>query len=193
MKRISFLFLVTFLLAACTPSDTETTRPPLGNPDGVVKVVEYTDLQCPACRAVHIGVVKPLLAKYGSVIRFDLKHFPLRAQHRYALDAAESSECAADQGKFWEFIDLAFEKQDALSYPSLLAWAQQLKLDGSKFENCWKSRRKKDLVLADYNEGRALGVEGTPAFFVNGVQVQAGFDTLSAAVDKALGGYQQRL
>ncbi|MFH0770906.1 MAG: thioredoxin domain-containing protein [Candidatus Peregrinibacteria bacterium] len=197
MRRASllaFAVLLSTVFSACTPSEPlVSARPPRGNANGIIRVVEYTDLQCPACQVVHKGVVLPILQKYGSVIRLDFKHFPLRSVHRFALDAAEASECAADQGKFWEFVDLSFEQQSRLSYDALLSWAGILKLDVSTFESCWKSRSKRDLVLADEDEGQKLGVEGTPTFFVNGQQVEAGFDTLSAAIEAAVKTMQQKL
>lgn len=166
---------------------------PSGNPNGVVTILEFSDLECPACRAAHAGAVIPLMNKYGEVVRLEFKQFPLRTIHRFAMDAAESSECAADQGKFWEFIDLAYEHQADLGYDALLDWAAQLELDVPAFEKCWKSHAKRGVVLADYEEGRELGVNGTPTFFVDGEKVQPGFDTLSAAVEKVLNRYEQRL
>ena len=85
------------LLTACGGGDAETSRTPKGNPNAAVLVEEFADLQCPACRAGHTTIVAPLLETYGNDIRFEHKHFPLRSIHRYALDADEMSECAADQ------------------------------------------------------------------------------------------------
>lgn len=133
------------------------------------------------------------MEEFSNEVRFEFKHFPLRAIHRFAMDAAESSECASDQGKFWEFVDLAFENQNELSYDSLLSWADQLGLNVEQFERCWKSHAKRKVVLADYEEGRGLDVAGTPTFFVNGKKVQVGYDTLKAAIDEELKKFQQRL
>jgi hypothetical protein len=110
----NFLTICVFtsiFLVACTNGDTASTRPPRGNPNAVVLVEEYADLQCPACRAAHGKISIPIVQKYSSQIRFEYKHFPLRSIHRFALDAAEMSECAADQGKFWEFVDFNYEHQ----------------------------------------------------------------------------------
>jgi len=192
-KRLTLLVLV-LLLAGCTGgASKESSRVPMGNPNGAVTILEFSDLECPACRMAHAGAVIPLMEQYGKVVRLEYKHFPLRTIHRFAMDAAESSECAADQGKFWEFVDLAYEKQDDLSYDALLEWAGQLGLDVELFERCWKSHTKRSIVLADYEEGRSLNISGTPTFFVNGEKVQPGFDTLSAAVEKVLSQYEQRL
>ncbi|MBU0767109.1 DsbA family protein [Patescibacteria group bacterium] len=192
-KKLTSLTLV-FLLMGCNGGiSKESSKIPMGNPNGVVTILEYSDLECPACRVAHAGAIVPLMKKYGNVVRLEFKQFPLRTIHRFAMDAAESSECAADQGKFWEFIDIAYEHQVDLGYDALLDWASQLQLDVPVFEKCWKSHAKRGVVLADYEEGRDLGVGGTPSFFVNGEKVVPGFDTLSAAVEKVLKQYEQRL
>ena len=183
MKRlIALLALVPIILTACGEPPV-STREPKGNPNAAVRIEEFSDLQCPACRTVHAGVVVPLIQKHGNNIRYDFKHFPLRASHRYALDAGEFAECAADQGKFWEFVDIAFEKQNEMSFDAFLEWAEEIDLKVKDAERCWKSHSKRGVVLADYKEGRNRGVEGTPTFFVNGQQV--GSDQLEQAIEAA--------
>jgi protein-disulfide isomerase len=187
MKTLLPLLSVAVFLTACGEADV-SSRPPKGNPNATVLVEEFADLQCPACRAAHTKITTPIIEKYGNNIRFEFKHFPLRSIHRNALDAAEMSECAADQGKFWEFVDLAYTNQDDLSQETLVEWAEALGLDADKAERCWKSHSKRDTVLADYKEGRDRDVGGTPTFFVNGEKVTTGTDTLGEAIDKALKG-----
>jgi len=195
MRNIVWCFLVLgILLSACSSGiSKESSRPPKGNPDGLVLVEEYAEFECPYCAPTHFGVVVPLIEAYGNLVRYEWKHFPLRSIHRYAMDAAEASECAADQGKFWEFVDIAFDRQDELSYDGLLEWARALQLDVGLFERCWKSHAKRAVVLEDYEEGRQRGVNGTPTFFVNGKEVPAGFDTISAAVEETLKQFEMRL
>lgn len=188
MKQFFSLLSLSVLLTACNSTDAVSTRTPKGNPNATVTVVEFADLQCPACGAAHTRVVAPLLEKYGNDVRFEHKHFPLRSIHRYALDAAEMSECAADQGKFWEYIDIAFTNQADMTDATLIEWAEAIGLDADRAERCWKSHSKRDIVLNDYKEGRELEVSGTPTFFVNGVKVETGFDTLSEAIDTAIKG-----
>lgn len=166
---------------------------PESNPNATVVVWEFADLQCPACRAAHEKIVKPVLEAHGADIRYEFRHFPLRSIHRYALDAAEAAECAADQGKFWEFVDYAYEHQADLNQDALLVWAKALDLNSELLETCWKSRSKKSLIFAEYEEGRTMGVGGTPTFFVNGERVEPGFDTLSAAIEERLGAMKQKL
>lgn len=187
MKTLLPILSLTVFLTACGTAEV-SSRQPKGNPNASVLVEEFADLQCPACGAAHSRIVEPLLDKYGSDIRFEHKHFPLRSIHRFALDASEMSECAADQGKFWEYVEIAFTNQKDLSLDSIVEWAEALGLDVDKAERCWKTHSKRDIVLADYKEGRDREVSGTPSFFVNGERVETGFDTLSEAIDKALEG-----
>lgn len=196
MKRILLFAAATLALAAC--SDTaglseKSSRGPKGNASAAVTVVEYGDLQCPACRSAHAQISAPLLEKYGAQIRFEFKHFPLRSIHRYALEASMAAECAADQGKFWEYVDVVYAEQQKLDIEQLSAWANALGLDQDLFGRCMKSKIKRSTVLSDYEDGQDLGVTGTPTYFVNGTKAETGFDPLSAAIDEALGGIIQKL
>ncbi|MBP9773757.1 MAG: DsbA family protein [Candidatus Peribacteraceae bacterium] len=188
------LTLATLSLAfvACGPVDTTglsatSSRTPAGNADGFVTVMEYADFQCPACKSAHELISKPLVEKYASNIRFEFKHFPLQGIHPYAMEAAQAAECAADQGKFWEFVDINYKNQANLNSSALRTWAAELKLDTALFDRCLKSGIKKAVVDADYAQGEALGVNSTPTYFVNGVKVPVnGLDTITAAIDEAL-------
>ncbi|MBI1813127.1 thioredoxin domain-containing protein [Candidatus Peregrinibacteria bacterium] len=197
MKRTAFVLLIlNFALTACvdtTDISPSSSRPPRGNPQASILVQEFADLQCPSCRSAQTLVVQPLLEKYGSQIRFEYRHFPIQSLHRYALDAAEAAECAADQGKFWEFVDLDYANQDLLNRTAIQQWAQQLKLDTSLFSRCTRSRIKRKEILADYDEGTAGGVTGTPTFFVNGQKVDSTIQALSAAIDAAIKGTGTKL
>jgi protein-disulfide isomerase len=198
MKRFLPLAFSLLFVAACvdtTGLSAESSRPvhPKSNADAVVIVQEFADLQCPACKAAHEAIVKPLLEAQGSKIRYEFRHFPLRSIHRYALEAAEASECAADQGKFWEFVDMNYEKQSDLSNETLRQWAVQLKLNMDVFDRCVKSEIKRDHVMAEYEAGKKLGVTGTPSFFVNGKKVESNFDAITKAIGDASAGMMQKL
>lgn len=189
MKRSSLVAVaLPLFLLACTEGDTVSTRTPKGNPQATILVEEFADFQCPACKAAHTQINTALLEQFGSQIRFEFKHFPLRSLHRYALDAAELSECMADQGKFWEYVDLAFQNQENMTADALLEWVTQAGGDADAADTCFRSHRKRGLVLADYETGRERGVAGTPTYFVNGKQIQTGFDTLSEAITAELSG-----
>jgi protein-disulfide isomerase len=197
MKKLLALLSVTFFLAGCvdtTGLSALTSKTPRGDPNANVVVTEFSDFECPACRTTHVITTQPLLEKYGTKIRFDFKQFPLLTIHELALPLAEASECAADQGKFWEFVDMVYEQQLAMdkeqkkvASSDITTWAQSLGLNMEVFGRCTASNIKKKAVLAEFEEGRKLDVQGTPTFFVNGKKIeQNDLASVSAAVDAAL-------
>lgn len=193
-KRIATVSVLAFAalgFSACgvdtTGLSAESARTPAGNPSSGVIVYEYADLQCPACQAANELIKKPLLEKYGKQVRFEFKHFPLKSIHRFAFEAAQASECAADQGKFWEYIDTAYANQSKLSSSALREWAVSLQLDAPLFERCVASGIKADAVNADAAQGMKLGVDSTPTFMVNGARVERNtVEAISQAIDAAL-------
>lgn len=196
MKRLLPLVSLCMILAACTDTtglSPDSSRGPLGNPNAVVVLTEYADLQCPACKVAFEKINTPLLSTYGDKIRMEFKHFPLQQLHRFALEAAMAAECSADQGKFWEYVDLVYVNQEKLKTEQLSLWAKDLQLDTQLFDRCLASKIKRKTVLADYEEGKELGVSGTPSYFVNGQRVDTGFDTISTAIDAALKGAERKL
>ena len=178
MRPALLILSSSLLLAACTSTEglsTSSSKPPRGNPNASLMVEEFADLQYPSCRGAQDLVVKPLLEKYGNGIRYEFRHFPIRTIHAFAQEAAEAAECAADQGKFWEFVDDTYasaENQQMLSRKDLIARAEKVGVtDAGLFRRCVKSRIKRDLIQTDYEEGIKRGVNGTPTFFVNGERV----------------------
>jgi len=158
-----------------------------------IVIHEFGDFQCPACRVAHSKIVQPLLENYGAKIRFEFKHFPIVSLHRYAMVAAQASECAADQGKFWDFVDLAYEQQSDLRSDIFPVWAKELGIDVPLFERCVQSRIKKEAVLTDYEEGKNVGVKGTPTFFVDGEPVQSDLEVITEAINALVLRMQQKL
>jgi protein-disulfide isomerase len=132
---------------------------------GSIEIVEYSDFECPACGRAFPYVKS--LAESGEV-KIIYKQFPLTNIHKKAFKAAEASECAADQGKFWEYHDLLFANQNALDVGSLKNYAQQLSIDSGNFTLCLDSGSMRNRVEKDMREGSSLSVSGTPTFFVNG-------------------------
>lgn len=185
----SIALLSSLMLASCvdtTGLSAESSRKPKGNFTVSATVIEYSDLQCPACKIAHAAVVKPLFQKYGDSIRFEFRHFPLLATHPYALDAAQAAECAADQERFWEFIDIAYTRQGDLNRKVLPQWAAEIGVqDSDLFSRCLASGIKRKTVLVDLESGKEQGVRGTPTFFVNGTLTETTVSALSAAIDAA--------
>ena len=158
-----------------------------GPETALVTVTEFGDFQCPACGSAYTLINLPLEKKYGEKIRFAFTHFPLRTIHEHAYEAAQASECAADQGKFWEFVDLDYKNQKDLNSETLRTWASALGLDVALFDRCVRSEIKGETVMADEAEGEKMGVSSTPSYFVNGQRVPVNnLEALSAAIDVVL-------
>ncbi len=136
-----------------------------GDLSSPVTVVEFGDFECPGCGRVE-PQVEEMLAQYGNRIRFVFRQFPLRDMHPYAETAAEASECAAEQGKFWQAQRKFYAEQDDLTEPALDRYALELGLDQKQFDSCLASGAVKARIESDLADGRAVGVKGTPAFFV---------------------------
>ena len=187
---ISSLLLLTACSVDTTGIATESNRPPhpKSNLNSVVTVTEFIDFQCEACRAAQTRIIKPLLEQYAYQMRYEVKHFPIYPNHRYSKEAAEAAECAADQGKFWEFEEMNYENQEKLSPSAISGWAKELGLDIDLFERCRKSDIKMAIVDASQQEGKQMGVNGTPTFFVNGKRVESTIEAIAAAIQEAASG-----
>ncbi len=187
---IGSLLLLTACSVDTTGIATESNRPPhpKSNLNSVVTVTEFIDFQCEACRAAQTRIIKPLLEQYAYQMRYEVKHFPIYPNHRYSKEAAEAAECAADQGKFWEFEEMNYENQEKLSPSAISGWAKELGLDIDLFERCRKSDIKMAIVEASQQEGKQIGVNGTPTFFVNGKRVESTIEAIAAAIQEAASG-----
>ncbi len=125
---------------------------------------------------------------YGDQIKFVVRDFPLNSIHPYAQKAAEATECADDQGKFWEYHDLVFANQNAIDVDSLKGYAAELGLDTGTFDECLDEGKHSSEVGNDLEDGRASGVTGTPAFIINGQLVSGAqpFTVFQQVIDAAL-------
>jgi protein-disulfide isomerase/rhodanese-related sulfurtransferase/uncharacterized membrane protein len=136
-----------------------------GNLSAPLTVVEFGDFECPSC-GISEEAASQIRAQYGDRIRFVFRQFPLAKIHPQAEKAAEASECAAEQGKFWEGVEKLYAKQTDLSVDALKRYAGELGLDQSRFNQCLDSGETVSRVKQDLADGRALGVIGTPTFFI---------------------------
>ena len=179
MKKI-FLLSAAFLLTACTPAD-DITPHTLGNSGAPVLIEEFSDLQCPACGAIS-PELKRFVDENPDLAQLKFYHFPL-SQHPFAFVAAEGAECAADQGKFWEFTETVFANQPSLSQDYVRSVAESLKLNQETFNACLDDHVKKGKVLAHLREGNIRNVAATPTIYVNGEIVKwPGYETFEAYV-----------
>lgn len=158
-----------------------------GDKNAPVTIIEFSDLQCPYCSRFH-ATMKQVMESYGDKVKWVFKHFPLESMHPYARAAAEATECAGEQGKFWEYTDAVYENQASLSDEFLSHLADQLKLNGSKFKDCLSSKKYAGKVTADLKMGTDAGVRGTPASFINGELVSGAlpFENIKTKIDSLL-------
>jgi protein-disulfide isomerase/uncharacterized membrane protein/rhodanese-related sulfurtransferase len=136
-----------------------------GDPRAPVKVVEFGDFECPACGRAE-EVAREVRAKFGDRICFVFRQFPLYQIHPQAEKAAEASECAADQGKFWQAVDRLYAGQADLSVNALARYAGELGLDQNRFRLCLDTGAKAARIRRDLDDAHALGLIKTPTFFV---------------------------
>ena len=160
-------------------------QPMRGNPNAGVTLIAFSDFECAACAQTH-EMLNRLSTEYGNNLRFVMRDYPLE-QHTHAFQAAEAAEAAREQGKFWEYAALLLHNQKALEVDKLKEYASQLQLDRTKFDAALDSRKFRDKVAHDVEEGNRLGINGTPTFFVNGRRVpEISYEALKAAIDAAI-------
>lgn len=158
-------------------------RGPLQAP---VTLLEYGDFECPYCGRAE-GVIRDLLASLGGEVRYVWRHLPLNDVHPYAQLAAEASEAAAAQDRFWEMHDTLLAHQDALRPMDLTRYAEEIGLDLERFRSELRERAYADRVTLDVAGADESDVAGTPTFFINGRRHYGVYDidTLVTAVRAA--------
>jgi len=170
--------------------------PPLGNKDAKVKMIEFSDFQCPFCRTFWkdtLGKIKSEYIDTGKVALY-YRHYPL-SFHPMAQSSAEAAECANEQEKFWEFHDKMYEEQDkkgqgTIDYTNedLKTWAGSIGVNSTQFSECLDSGKYKEKVAKDQSEGTTAGVNGTPGFFINGTSLVGAqpFESFKTAIEAEL-------
>ncbi len=166
--------------------DVDPERDHIRGPDDApVTLVEYGDFQCPYCGQAE-QVIRELLAEHGDV-RYVWRHLPLNDVHPSAQIAAEASEAAGAQGRFWDMYDTLLAHQDALAPRALAGYAEKLGLDVERFSDELRHREYAGRVSEDVASADESGVSGTPTFFINGRRYYGVYDidTLSEEVKAA--------
>jgi len=151
-----------------------------GPSDAPITIVEFSDFQCPACRATE-SLIKDVADQYPEDVRVIYRHFPLSSIHPYAQLAAEASEVAATQGLFWEYHDILFDSFDEWTklksadevQTAFVGYAGELGIDTAQFQEKILSREQRDAVLSDVAAGNSFNVNATPTLFVNGQRLSA--------------------
>jgi protein-disulfide isomerase len=161
-------------------------RPSRGPTTAPIEFIEFSDFECPFCLRAH-PTVEQVMQAYGDKIHFTYRYFPLN-NHPHAFPSAEAAACATEQNKFWPYHDLLFGDPTHLSDADLKARAAALKLDTKQFDACVDSHKYKDDVDADIRAGNEAGIDGTPAFFINGRMLSGAqpFEAFKRVIDEEL-------
>jgi len=141
--------------------------PALGPQDAPVTIVEFSDFNCPYCRRFHIETFEPLMAAYPDQIRFVYRDFPITSAE--SIVAAQAANCAGKQGAYWEFHNELLAGDLGLGAEAYSAYAQRLSLDPETLAACIAGGEEQAEVESDARAAAALGVSGTPTFFINGI------------------------
>ena len=162
--------------------------PTLGKEGAAVTVVEFSDFQCPYCKG-FFPTLRLIEKNFGDRVHIVYRQDPIPSLHPFAFKAAEASLCAQEQGKFWDMHDTMFGDQTKLGVSDLKQTARKLGMDGKKFDSCLDSGRSVERVQKDMAEAQRAGVRGTPAVFVNGIELKGGavpYDVVVHAIQKEL-------
>jgi len=161
-------------------------RPVKGGAKAPVTIIEFSDYQCPYCKRAE-SVVDQVMKAYGDKVKIVFRDYPL-PMHPNARPAAEAANCANAQGKFWQYHEKLFANQAALAEDKLKAYAGELGLDQTKFDECLAKKPFKEAIDKDVADGQKVGVNGTPAFFVNGRMLSGAqpFEKFKEVIDEEL-------
>jgi protein-disulfide isomerase len=139
----------------------------VGDSTAPVMIVEFSDLECPACRQFHV-TLQAIRVRYGRKVASAFVHMPLRS-HRFGVPAARAAECAFADGRFGEMVDAIYAGQDSLGLATWQDYARRAGVsDTTAFGRCVRSPEVPGMVQAGLAEGRRLNVSGTPTVIVNG-------------------------
>jgi protein-disulfide isomerase len=160
--------------------------PSKGPANAPIEMVEFSDFQCPFCLRAD-PTVQQVLKTYGDKIKFVYRNYPL-PNHPAARPAAEAAACAGEQGKFWPYHDMLFANPGKLTDADFKQHAASLSLNTAQFNSCVDTHKLKSLVDTDIKEGEEAGVNGTPAFYINGRMLSGAqpFDAFKKIIDEEL-------
>lgn len=192
-----------FLISAVNNSPSPSTPanikiPPIssedfsiGTPSARITLVEYSDFQCPACKA-YAPLITRLSTDFPQDLRVVYRFFPLVNIHQNSMLACQAAYAASLQGKFWEMHDLLFDKQsdwsDINPRDTFISYAKSLNLDVNKFTKDMDADSTKQFITKAINSGTTIGISYTPSIFINGQLIQnpPGYDALKKIVQDAL-------
>lgn len=139
----------------------------MGNPASQVTIVEFADFECPFCRRFH-AAYSAVQQRFGEQVSLVFLHYPIQS-HRFARPAARAAECAMDQGRFSQYADLLFQKQDSLGLKGWTSFADEAGVaDTAAFSRCASETHEIERIENGLRLGEVVGVRGTPTVIVNG-------------------------
>lgn len=143
----------------------------IGSPDAPLRIVEFSDFQCPSCARSRIAL-KAIQAEHPDLVALVYRHFPLSEIHEHALVAAIAAECAGEQGRFGEYHEALFQHQDSIGTTSWRRYAEQAGVRNlHEFDQCVRAERPRSRVDSDIASGHQVKVSGTPTFIFQGRMV----------------------
>ncbi len=159
---------------------------PRGPADAPITIVEFADYECPYCKRGY-DVMSKVMDEYEGKVRWVFRDYPL-SFHKNAISYAVAANCAGAQGKFWEMHDAILDNQKAIKKDGIEGQAEKLGLEMGAWKTCTKDEAQKKEVMADMTDGAALGVTGTPAFFINGIMISGAqpFENFKDIIDREL-------
>jgi len=177
--------------------------PVRGNPDAPITIIEFSDFQCPFCARFHVQTLPSILEEYIDTGKVNLvyRDFPIQSIHPNALPAAVAAECANEQGKYWQYHDTLFERQNTWSkldtgsvISTFSQYAADVGLEQQQFDSCLGSGKYLQEVQQDLNDGRTYDITGTPGFFIGNenigfVKIDGAqpFESFKRVIDSQLG------
>ena len=164
--------------------------PSQGPADAQITIIEFSDFECPYCRKWQVEVWPKVKEAYPGKVRLVYRDFPLYGLHANAPLAAEAANCAGEQNKYWEYHDRLFSTNTPYGRQLFDTFAQDIKLDMTRFKSCLDEHRFEKEVKADYDFASQLGIRSTPTFFINGIALVGAepFETFKQIIDLELAG-----
>ncbi len=164
--------------------------PYIGGENAKVVIVEFSDYSCPYCAKFALEVERRIHETFGDRVKIVFRDFPVHGEIAYK--AAEAADCAAEQGKYWEYHYILFERQGEWmrNESKFYDYASELGLDVGKFKACLESGKYREEVEKDVKDALSYGVKATPTIFVNGKMIVGyrDFETMKALIEEELGG-----
>lgn len=163
------------------------TRPSFGNPNAKVKIVEFSDFECPYCKRFALSTLNKIKETYGESIYVVYRDLPI-SHHKYAFNAAVAAKCAARESKFWQYHDMLFENQHKLEREDLLSYADAIGLDKKAFVNCLVEQAISTQVEEDITKATEYELRATPTLIINGEVIEGAvsYESLKSKIDAYL-------